>query len=565
MTYIEEYYNFLKANPKRMNKKIEIVLKKLVYDIHHECKVESYNEITEEKETSTYIYDEERANRPIYFIENFCRHSKGKEAGKPFILELWQKAFIQGVYGFIEKDTRQRKYNKAVLFIGRKNGKSTLAAALGLYHLTFENEGGAECYSVAVKKDQAKIVWEEAKRMSNKSPVLRKRIKPRVTGLYYDKQESFFKALASQSDTLDGLNAYFVSADELHAWKDKNLLDVMYDSFGSRDEPMLLETSTMGRVRQSVFDSEYEYFEKVIKGYNNEEGGIVDYTVLPFIYELDSKLDIKDEEKWIKANPGLGTVKSYDFIKGKVEKAKNDIQEYNNLFCKDFNIRTTDKEAWLTFDEILNEETINIEDLKGTYAIGGVDLSSTTDLTCATILIVKQGIKYVLQQYFLPVENIEYKIKEDKIPYDVWKQKGLLTLSEGAKVDFSDVTKWFIRIRDELELAILWIGYDPWGSTYWTTEMKELGFNLVEVRQGARTMSNPMKEMKADLIEKRINYNNNPMLKWCLGNTEIKIDENENIRPVKRKQRERIDGAVSLINAYVVYTNNRQDYEALQE
>jgi len=566
MTCIEEYYQFLLKNPDKAPHKVLITYKKLVQDIYNPKQVSFFNEITEENETHTYIFDLQKANRPIEFIERFCKHSKGKWAGKPVILELWQKAFIQALFGFVDKETGLRKYKKGILFVGRKNGKSTIDAGLGNYMLTSAGEGGAEIYSVATKKDQAKVVWEEAKRMIKKSPVLAKRIRTLVNGLFYDKTESFFKALASDSNSLDGLNAFFVIGDEVHAWKDKNLLDVMYDSMSAREEPLFLETSTMGTIRESVFDNEYEYASAIIDGYEGIEGGIVDETVLAIIYELDNPNEWQDEKKWYKANPGLGTIKNIKDLRDKVNRAKNNPTELTNLLCKDFNIRQNDQDKWLTFDIANNEEMYNIEDLFDSYAIGGVDLSSTTDLTCATLLIVKHGKKYAIQQYFIASERLEFKIKDDKIPYDKWEKRGLVTICEGAKVNYSDVTAWFLKMHNEYDISALWIGYDPWNTQYWVEEMKEQGFEMVEVRQGAKTMSNPMKQLEADLIEKNVNYNNNPILKWCLCNTAVKRDDNDNIRPVKgQKQRARIDGTVSLIIAYCVLFEKLNDYLVLQE
>lgn len=565
MTYIEEYYQYLLDNPEKACHKILTVYKKLVNDIKKPKKVSFFNKITEENETHTYIYNEKRAVLPIEFIERFCRHSKGKWAGQPVVLELWQKAFISALFGFVDKDTGIRKYKKGALFVARKNGKSTIDSGLGDFMLTKDGEGGAEVYSIATKKDQAKVVWEEAKRMVKKSPALNKRIRCLVGGMYYDATESFFKALASDSNSLDGLNAHFVIADEVHAWKDKNLLDVMYDSMSAREQPMLLETSTMGTVRESVFDNEYEYFSDIIAGYEGKTT-TVDETVLPVIYELDSPEEWQDETKWYKANPGLGTIKNIKDMRDKVNRAKNNPTELVNLLCKDFNIRQNDQDKWLTFDIANNEETYNIEDLFDTYAIGGVDLSSTTDLTCATLLIVKGGKKYVIQQYFMPSERLEFKIKDDKIPYDKWEKRGLVTICEGAKVNYSDVTQWFLKMNNEYDISALWIGYDPWNTQYWVEEMKEQGFEMVEIRQGAKTMSNPMKQLEADLIEKNVNYNNNPILKWCLCNTAVKRDDNDNIRPIKgQKQRARIDGTVSLIIAYCVLFEKMNDYLVLQE
>ena len=565
MTYIEEYYQFLLKNPDKANQKILTVYKKLVQDIYNPRQVSFFNEITEETETHTYIFDLNKANRPIQFIEKFCKHSKGKWAGKPVKLELWQKAFIQAGFGFVDKTTGLRKYKKIVLFVARKNGKSTIDAGLGNYMLTSAGEGGAEVYSIATKRDQAKVVWDEAKRMIKKSPALAKRIRALVTGLYYDETESFFKALSSDSNSLDGLNAFFVIADEIHAWKDKNLLDVMYDSMSAREEPLLIETSTMGNIRENVFDNEYEYCSDIILGYEGQNE-FIDETILPIIYELDNPKEWQDEKKWYKANPGLGTIKKIKDLRDKVNRAKNNPSELINLLCKDFNIRQNEQDKWITFDIANNETTFDIDYIYDTYAIGGVDLSSTTDLTCATLIVIKENKKYVLQQYFIPSKKLEFKIKDDKIPYDKWEKRGLVTVCDGAKVNYSDVTQWFLRMNEEYKISTLWVGYDPWNTQYWVEEMKEYGFEMIKVRQGAKTLSNPMKQLEADLVEKNVIYNNNPILKWCLCNTAVKRDENDNIRPVKgQKQRARIDGTVSLITAYCVLLDKLNDYLALQE
>lgn len=456
MTYIEEYYNWLIKNPDRANHKILVVYKKLVEDLKKPKEVTFFNKITEENETHTYIFDEKKANLPIQFIEYFCKHSKGKWAGKPVKLELWQKALIQAGWGFVDKDTGLRKYKKVLFFVARKNGKSTLDSGLSLYMLTKDGEGGAEVYSVATKRDQAKIVWDEAKRMIKKSPALASRMRCLIGGIYYDHNESFMKALASDSNSLDGLNTHFGVADEVHAWKDKNLLDVIYDSMSAREQPMIFESSTMGTIRGSVFDNEYEYAEDIIKGYEGLSE-TKDETLLPIIYELDQPEEWQDEKKWYKANPGLGTIKNIKDLRDKVVRAKNNPTEITNLLCKDFNIRQNEQDKWLTFDIVNNEELIPEERIYNTYAVAGVDLSSTTDLTCATLLVMRGDKKYIKQQYFIAGERLEYKIKDDKIPYDKWEQRGLVTICEGAKVDYSKVTEWFLRMKDEYEIAPLWI------------------------------------------------------------------------------------------------------------
>jgi len=550
MTYIEEYYKWILENPDKVCQKIKKQYEKLVDNLKKEQKVTFVNKGIEE--THIYIFDEKKSLRCIHFIEKYCRQSKGRWAGKALKLELFQKAMLQALFGFVDKETGLRKYKKAIFFVARKNGKSVLDSAIATYMLTKDNEGGAEIYSVATKREQSKIVWEESKRMIKKSPVLAKRIRCLIGGIYYDANDSYFRALASDSNSLDGLNAHLVIADEVHAWKDKNLLDVMYDSMSARTQPILLETSTMGTIRQNVFDIEYDYAAQVI------DGTIQDETLLPIIYELDEEKEWTNEECWYKANPALGSIKSLKDLREKVERAKANPIELVNLLCKDFNIRQNTINAWLTFDDLNNEKIYS--DWKDTYCIAGVDLSSTTDLTAATLLGVKNGEIRVKQMYWIPTNSLEKKVKDDRIPYDKWLKAGWLRLSGDSKIDYHDVTQWFLEEVRNNDLRPLYVGYDSWNAEYWKIEMAGLGFNMVEVRQGAKTMSTPMKNMKADLIDKKINYNNNPILKWCLSNTTIKMDSNENIQPDKEKSRQRIDGAVSLIDAYCIFVDKQQEY-----
>lgn len=297
MTYIEQYYNWILDNPTKVNEKIKTIYARLVNDVKQPKQVSFFNQATEENETHTYVFDQELGDRPVNFIELFCKHSKGKWAGRPVTLELWQKAFVEALFGFVDDETKQRKFKKGILFVGRKNGKSTLASGLALYMLTKDNEDGAEVYSIATKKEQAKIVWDESKRMIKKSPELNELCKCRINGIFYDLTESSFKALASDSDSLDGLNSHCVIADEVHAWKDKNLMDVMFDSMSAREQPLFIELSTMGQVRENVFDNEYAYASNILENKINDE------TVLPVIYELDKPDEWQNEESWFKANP----------------------------------------------------------------------------------------------------------------------------------------------------------------------------------------------------------------------------------------------------------------------
>lgn len=512
-----------------------------------------YRKLLDEVKSGQYSFDEADAMKPILFAERYCV-PKDSRSGKPIKLELFQKAFIQAMFGIKTKQGK-RRFIEVFLLMARKNGKTTLLSIVMLYMLVADKEMGAEVYSVATKLDQAKKAFDECVAIVNKSPELKAILKKRQSDIFSSLTYGFVKPLASDSNTLDGLNSHCVIVDELHAIKDRKLYEVMFESMGARQEPMFVMITTAGTVRESIFDEIYRHANDVL------DGSVQDETFLPIMYELDERVEWLDEKSWIKANPGLGTIKQYDYLAQRVERAKSDVARQAGLLTKEFNILGVTDSAWLDYEIINNEDTFKLEDLKGTYAVGGADLSSTTDLTCATLMVEKDGNKYVMQQYFIPTERLEERMTEDKVPYDLWAQQGLLTLCDGARVNYSDVTAWFTKMRDEYEIYPLWIGFDNWNANYWVEEMRNNSFTMEDVIQGAKTMSSPMKDMKADLTSKHINYNNNPILKWCLTNTVIKVDDNENIRPVKGKnQRQRIDGTVSLIDAYVVYTRHRDDY-----
>lgn len=539
MNYIIAYYNLIKSGKIETCDKIKRVYEKIVDDLNNPGK---------------YHFDIDKATRPITFIEKFCKHSKGQWAGKPVILDLWQKAIIQTIFGFVD-EKGMRKYREAFIVVARKNGKSTLLAAIGLYMLFADGEGGAQVCCVASKKDQAKIVFEEAKNMVSQSSLLRKHIRKRKSDLYVDLTFSTFEPLASDSNTLDGLNMHCGIMDEVQAWKDRNIYDVSKQSMGARQQPLLLSITTAGFIRENIYDSLYEMSEDILNDIKHDEKFIA------FIYELDSRKEWTNPKKWIKANPGLGTIKGIEYIKEQVARAKNDKNYLPTLLTKDFNIRETGVGSWLTFETIDNKAQFDLSELKGSYGIGGVDLSSVGDLTCASCLINKENQLYLLQMYFIPEEKAEQHEKEDKVPYKIWKEQGWIRFCYGSMVNFSDVTAWFNELKEKHNIYTLWVGYDTWGAEQWANEMKQHGYLLEAVIQGAKTMSTPMKILASDLADKRINYNNNPILKWCLTNTQIEIDKNDNIRPVKgRNSKQRIDGAVSLIDSYVVYQRHYEDY-----
>lgn len=547
---ILEYWELIESGKEVVSQKIYKTYKKVVYDLTDN--------------NSEYFYSPSRGNHVIEFIENFCRHSKGKMGGKPVILELWEKAMLATIFGFIDIQGN-RKYRESILIIGKKNGKSLLASAVGLYLMVGDNEPGAEIYAVSTKKDQSKIIWLESKRMVNKSPALRKRIKPLVAELQSEFNDGVFKPLASDVDTLDGLNVSGALMDEIHQWKNgKALYDIIADGVTAREQPLIFITSTAGTIREDLYDQKYDEIERVINGYFDPDG-YHDEHFIAFVYELDKKEEWLDPKCYKKANPGLGTIKNEKTLLAKVEKAKANPMLVKNLVCKEFNIRETSSESWLTFDQLNNTATFDIDKLKPRYGIGGLDLSETTDLTCATVVfkVPNDETLYVKQMYWLPADLLEKRVHEDKIPYDKWLDMGLLRVSDGNKINYRDVTSWFLEVQNKLDIYIYKIGYDSWNSQYIIDELQQnFGKNSTEpVIQGAKTFSSPMKSFAADLESKKINYNNNPILKWNLTNASIKADDNDNIKLIKTSnQRRRIDGVASLLDAVITLERNYENY-----
>ena len=341
---------------------------------------------------------------------------------------------------------------------------------------------------------------------------------------------------------------------------DSKVYDAIKQSQSTKKEPLIFIISTEGKVVEGFLDNKLDYCRKMIKG------DIEDERVLPWLYTQDSQEEIfRDKRTWQKSNPSLGAIKTYAYLEDIMNKAKNDLATRVTMLCKDFNIKQLEAGSWLTFDELNNETKFNIEDLRDSYAIGGVDLSSTTDLTASVLLIKKDGKVYIIPHFFMPKDVLEKRMQEDSVPYDIWVKKGYITLSEGSQNDFSKVTEWFQKMVWDYGVRPLWVGYDPWNSKYWIDEMDEAGFTMEKVRQGVFTLSEPMKQLEADLKNHIVIYDNNPVLKWCLANTQAKVDVNGNIQPCKLNSKyKRIDGAVALIIAYSVLNNYKKDYETMQ-
>lgn len=521
-----------------------------------------YRHLTEALERKgTYHYDEKKAQRVIDFIQTFTHPSKGEAAKKPIQLMLWQKAMLSAVFGFVDKDGC-RQYQDVYLIVGKKNGKSTLASAVGLYMLTKDGEAGPEVYSAATKRDQARVIWDEACSMIHKSPALRKRCKTLVGGIVCSYNNGIFKPLSKDKNgSLDGLNVSCALLDEIHAWSNMSLFHVIHDGVSTRKQPLSLITSTAGTVRDSVYDDRYELCRKILQGY--EDGSYTDERTLPIVYELDNQEEMHDEGAWIKANPSLGVTKKMHYLRRKVNESKSNPVTKKDTLTKEFNIIQTATTSYFELED-LNHATFDIQELKPDYAIGGFDLSRVMDLTAAVALfqVPNDTTIYVESVFFMPEDTLEAH-KRDNVPYQIWADNGYLRLCPGNVIDDNMVVEWFRELRDKYDLYLYRVGFDRYSSTHVQQEMaKTFGSGvMVPVAQGTKTLSTPMETSKAWLQQKRINYNDNPIMNWCLMNTEAKMDTNGNVQPFKdRALNKRIDGYAAFLDAFTVYLDTQEEY-----
>lgn len=550
-TYIEQYAQKIESGEIKASDKVKRLYRHLVKKL--------------QDTGGRYVYDAAKANRVIEFIERFCKHSKGKWAGKPVLLELWQKAILSALFGFVDRKTRKRQYRELLLIVARKNGKSTLSAAIGVYLLIADGEPGPEIYSAATKRDQAKIIWSESVNMIRHSPALNKRCKCLVSKIRCNFNGGSFAPLASDTNNQDGLNIHGALIDELHAIKDKNAYDVLVDGMSAREQPICIITSTAGVIRDNIFDLKYEEGAKIVAGYGDPEG-YHDETILPVMYELDKRSEWVNPENWQKANPALGTVKDVEQLQVKVDRAKANSIYVKNLLCKDFNIRETASAAFFTFEQLNNEATFDIDELHPRYAIGGVDLSATTDLTCASILFRIAGDEtiYVESMYWIPEDLLEKHVREDKVPYDIWQKRGFVRTSPGNSIDYRLLVEWFEEMREKHDVYLYRVGYDSWSAKYFVQNMTDTFGEavMVPVIQGKKTLSGPMKSLGALLEGKKVNYGNNPVTKWCMANVCVDVDRNGNIQPTKGiSAKKRIDGFAAMLDAFVVYEETKDEYE----
>ena len=512
------------------------------------------------------------AHKRIRFIETKCRHSEAPFAGKPFVLELFQKAFIESIYSFRIYDDELgrwvRKYQDVLYLVGRKNGKTPLIAAICLAEF-FCGSLGLKILCSSNDYEQADLMFQAIDNMREGSPSLERVTRRNIKGIYFGnpkkpKRKGKFsyinkgsiRKISARTGAKEGRNLGMAAADEIHELKDNSSIMPIRQALSTQEEPLFVELTTEGFIDG--------YLSERLKDARQAlDGELERPRWLIWLYTQDSEPEIwADERSWVKSNPGLGAIKKWSFLRQMVDEARGSAATRAFVLAKDFNVRQSSASAWLLPEEIENAETFDIESLRGCFAIGGVDLSKSGDLTSARVMVMVPGSpkKYMVQRYFIPESKLETLSADDQKMYREWIEQGLVEISPGNENDFSLVTAWFVKLFRDYGIRAYKIGYDKWGAVYWAKEMDEYGFDCVRIDQTWGSMSDPMRLVEADLKSKLIVYNANPIDKYCLANTALNMNAKAEIMPVKMQESQKIDGAVTMVIAYRVYVDNRSEY-----
>lgn len=497
----------------------------------------------EECEPGGYWWDQEAAGRIIQFIEGFCRHHKGEWAGKPFLLEEWQKEIARTVFGWRRADG-SRRFRTAYVEVPRKNGKTELAAAIALYLLVADGEEGAEVYSAATKRDQAKIVHDAAKQMTRRSHGLKRFVQEFKFNLIVEATGSKFEPLSAEADTLDGLNPHGIVLDELHAHKDRHLRDVLMTGTGARRQPLELQITTAGVYDPTTIGWEmHEYATNVLNGVFEDE------TFFAYIAAADEGDDWTQPETWWKANPNLGVSVKPEYLADLAERAKRSPSFLNTFLRYHLNLWTQQLERWLP-PESWEKCSGDVDEgsLAGRRCWAGLDLSSTIDVTALVLAFPNElGGFDIVRRFWVPKERVRERTEKDRVPYDAWVRQGFIQTTPGDVVDYDFIRDELNRLSEVYEIAE--VAYDPWNATQIAVQLADDGFEMVEFRQGYASMSPAAKEFERLVTAGRIRHGGDPVLRWMANNVAITSDPAGNIKPDKKRSKEKIDGIVAAIMA----------------
>jgi phage terminase large subunit-like protein len=490
---------------------------------------------------SPYYIDSERADRAEAFFSQMLRHSKGRWAGQPFALEPWQRDLVRRAFGSMDRRTKRRRYRRVFVFIPRKNGKSTMGAGVANYLLTADGEAGAEVYSAALDREQASIIFSEAKSMCLQEPLLREQCTIYRRAIVVPDTMSSYRVLSADAENKHGLNAHGVIFDELHTQDDRDLYDVLITSTGAREQPMTWMFTTAGFDRASICYEVYDYAKRVLAG------EIDDPEFLPVIFEAGPDDDWKDPKTWHKANPNLGVTLELGYMEAECRHAQA-TPLYENTFRRlHLNQWTQQETRWVSVER-WDQNAGPTRALSGRRGWTAMDLSRKTDLTAAvTVFPDDDGTYDILAKFWMPRENVGEKERRDRVPYSAWIRDGLIEATEGNVVDYRSVRHYVLEIGKLHE--IVEVAYDPWNATQIAVELQDDGVVVVEHMQGFKSMSEPMKSLEALIIDGKLRHGGNPVLRWMFSNVAVEMDAAENIKPSKRKSRGRIDGIVALVMA----------------
>lgn len=542
--YIYEYYDKVCSG--------EIVVGKWIKKI--------YEIVVNALEAGDYFFSAKKANKAIKFVENFCHHSKGRN--DLIKLELWQKAAVSIMFGCVDEENI-RIFREIFIVIGRKNGKSLFASAIIAYMAYLEPEYGQEIYCLAPKLDQAALVYDGFYQMVLNDEELKAEAKKRRSDIYIEETNTVVKPIAFNAKKSDGFNPQLVVCDEIAAWSGDGGLkqyEVMKSALGARRQPMILSISTAGYINDSIYDELMKRATAVLKGGSKER------RLLPLLYMIDDIEKWNDITELRKANPNMGVSVTEEFFREEIAVAEGSLSKRAEFLCKYCNIKQNSSVAWLESQVVEkatavrtvdgNETPYTLEDFRGCYAVGGVDLSQTTDLTAASVVIEREGVLYTFCQFFMPHGRIETLTATDGIAYDIFVKKGVLTLSGENYVDYRDVFNWFVALLEQYEIYVLKIGYDRYSAQYLINALSEKGFHVDDVFQG-ENLTPVIREFEGIIKDGNFKICNNNLLKGHFLNVALKQNmETRKFRPVKIERRAHIDGFVSVIDAMTV----RQKY-----
>lgn len=520
-----------------------------------------------------FVFDVQSADHVLHFI-GMLRHSKGKWGrgkGELIRLDAWQQFVIWVAFGWkrdnsdrwIEttadgqvQDTRgMRRFRALYEEVARKNGKSTKAAGLGLYLAFADGEPGAEVYSAATKRDQARIVHKEAIRMVRKNAGLKKYINIVKDNLSLEQTASKYEPLGADSDSTDGLNVHGYIADELHAWKNREMWDVLETATGSREQPMGIAITTAGVDRRSICYEKHEYTRKVLEGW--KDGSFEDDTWFGIIFTLDDDDDWRDEKVWVKANPNLGVSKYFDDMRMKAKRASQSAAALNNFLRRELNVWVQGVVKWMPMDDwrACNGSVSALEfenRLKGMTCYGGLDLSSTSDITAFVMAFLDEDENvFVLCRFWVPEDTLEgiphYRSSDDAKHIQQWVKDGFIEATPGNVIDYDFIFEQIEKDADGYKIDQ--VAFDRWGAARVVQVLENKGMTMVQFGQGFASMNPPMKELERLVLSKKIVHGGNPVLTWMADNLVARMDPAGNVKPDKEKSRDKIDGIVALIMA----------------